>query len=121
MVGELPRESSGGLSRALGRYDSSSPSSPDDGLWVSPRRPAVEGAVEDPEGQVDAQVCHPFGGLLLLEEGVGYEVGHLEQVVVLGASEGRAADDPLYGVSFVARSSQTSYLLGTGLRILSLP
>ena len=53
-------------------------SSPDDALGVSPRRPAVEGVVEGPEGPVDAQALHPGRRLLLLfEEGVGDEVGHL--------------------------------------------
>lgn len=38
-----------------------------------------------------------MGGLLLLhDEIVGDEVGHLQQVVVLGVSEGRTADDPFY-------------------------
>ena len=51
---------------------------PDYTLGVSPRRAAVDGAVEDTEGQVYAQLRHPLGGLLLLlEEGVGDEVGHL--------------------------------------------
>ena len=68
---------------ARGRATSKRPppplsSSPDDALGIRPRRPAVEGAVEDPEGQADAQLRHPLGGLLLLlEEGVGDEVGHL--------------------------------------------
>ena len=57
---------------------------------------SIEGAVQDPEGHVDAHLRHPLGGfLLLLQHGVGDEVGHLEQVVVLGASEGRATDDSL--------------------------
>ena len=37
------------------------------------------------------------GGLLLFQQGVGNEVRHLKQVVVLGAAEGRASDDLLYG------------------------
>ena len=53
-------------------------SPPDDALGVSPGRPAVEGAVEDSEGPVDAEARHPGRRLLLLlEQGVGDEVGHL--------------------------------------------
>ena len=47
-------------------------SSPDDALWVSPRRLPVEYAVEDGEGFMDAVGLDPGDGfLLLLEEGVG--------------------------------------------------
>ena len=71
---------------------------PDDALGVSSGGPAVEGAVEDPEGPCDALAFDPGRRLLLLlEEGVGDEVGHLEQAVGVGAAEGGAADDPLYG------------------------
>ena len=52
---------------------------------------------------------------------MGDEVGHLEQPVGVGASEGGASDDVLMGMFFVrSPSSQTSNLLGTGLRVLSL-
>ena len=79
------------MSACACRYDgliSGSFSPPDDALAVWPRRPAVQRAVEDLEGPVDAQA--PDSGrrlLFLLEEGVGNEVGHLEQMVGVGASE----------------------------------
>ena len=78
-----PARCAGGRAGGAARATSKRPppplsSSPDDALGIRPRRPAVEGAVEDPEGQADAQLRHPLGGfLLLLEEGVGDEVGHL--------------------------------------------
>lgn len=72
-----------GLSASFGR-PIESPSPPHDALGVSLRRIAVE----NPEGHVQAQLFHPLGGFLLLfKQGMGDEVGHLEQVVVLGASE----------------------------------
>ena len=44
----------------------------------------------------DAETFHPGRRLLLLKEGVGDEVRHLEQVLGVGASEGVAPDDPPY-------------------------
>ena len=61
-------------------------SPPDYALRVSPRRSPVECAIEDPEGLRHALALYPrieygagSGGglLLLLEKGVGDEVGHL--------------------------------------------
>ena len=47
-----------------------------------PGCPAVEGLVEYGEGITDAEILHSGDGLLLLfEERVGDEVGHLEQMV----------------------------------------
>ena len=78
--------------------------------------------IEDPESLRDTQTLHTGRGfLLLLEEGLSYESGHLKQVVGAGASEGGVSDDSIYGMSFVrSPSSHASYLLGTGLRRLSL-
>ena len=53
-----------------------------------PGRPAVEGAVEDLEGPGNALAFDPGRRLqLLLEEGVGDEVGYLEQAVGTGVAE----------------------------------
>lgn len=73
-------------------------SSPDDALWVPPRHFPVECVIEDAEGLCDALALHPRSRLLLLfEQGVGDEVGHLQQEVGCGVPKGPAADGPLYG------------------------
>ena len=83
LYGDPESEGRTGGIEARGRAMSKHPppplsSPPDDALGVSPGRPAVEGAVEDPEGPVDAQPRHPGRRLLLLlQQGVGDEVGHL--------------------------------------------
>ena len=66
-------------------------------LTVYTREPlAVEDAVEDAEGQMEAQPLHPGGGfLLLLEQGVGDEVDQQELVVGGGSPNGGLPLTPL--------------------------
>ena len=98
MVGQSTGEPSGGRSHALDLHNRPNPSPPDDALRVPPRCPAVRCHIEDVDGSADTQALYPGGRLLLpLDEGVGDEVGHLEQVVGVGASERGASHDSRYG------------------------
>ena len=68
-------------------------------------------------------VLHPGdGGLLLFQQGVGNEVRHLKQAVVLGAPEGRASDDLLYGdvAGLLAVLPEVVAPRGTSRRLLTI-
>ena len=61
-------------------------------------RPAVQRPIQDTESSAQASTVIAVGGRLLLpEQGVGDETGHLDQRVRGGAAEEGAADYPLYG------------------------
>lgn len=81
-------------------------------MGIVPRRPSVQGAVQDVEGVGDALAVHACGGgSLAPHQGVGHQFGNLEQTVGAGVSEDGAADYPgdgqVAGVPAVATGADT--------------
>ena len=88
-----------GTTRGRGRHGhASAPRGIHDTLGITRGRFLVEGAVEEREGALKAEVLPYSSGSLLLGQGVaGDEAGELKEWFVRGAAEGGTADDGVNG------------------------